>query len=116
MNRSEGLDLMANLIEPGWNGDTGVRALWVGWFGTSTPETWEPNFHGIPCCIEGAEKRVRTIFFRNPWSPVRFLPAPPKGFEGWSQWNDAEGRTQQEVIDFLRNLAAVERVKEARAV
>jgi hypothetical protein len=45
---------------------------------------------------------------------VKFLPEPPEGFEGWSQWNDAPGRTQQQVIDYLRNLAAVERIKEAR--
>lgn len=34
--------------------------------------------------------------------------------EVWT-WNDAEGRTQQEVIEVLRAAAAVERVKEATA-
>jgi hypothetical protein len=115
VKRFEGLDLMANLVEPGWSGTTGARALWCGWRGTDTSETWEPNFQGIPCCIEGAERRAQTILFRVPFPPARFLPAPPEGFEGWSQWNDADGRTQQQVIDFLRNLAAIERVKEARA-
>jgi hypothetical protein len=115
VNRSEGLDLMANLLAPGWSGDTGARALWVGWGSMDTSETWEPNFHGIPCCIEGAERRAQTILFRTPFPAARFLPAPPTGFEGWSQWNDAEGRTQQQVIDCLRNLAAVERVREAKS-
>jgi len=111
VNRSEGLDLMANLLESGW---AKGRFGYLGVVPTKGMEAWEPNWGYSPCCIEGADHRVQMILYRVPYPPVHFLPSPPEDFEGWSQWNDAEGRTQQQVIDCLRNLAAVERIRETR--
>jgi hypothetical protein len=111
MNRSEGLDLMANLLEStGW---APHRFGYLGFGPTDDLTAWTPNFQ-TPCCIEGADHRVQMLLFRVPYPPVKFLPEPPEGYEGWSQWNDAEGRTQQQVIECLRNMAAVKRIEEMR--
>lgn len=117
MNRSEGLDLMANLLESGW--EQGWRATqgWPTWNFDDAKPTRRFDYFGVPygCCIEGADHWAQMLLFPGmPYPPVKFLTDPPEGFEGWSQWNDAPGRIQQQVIDCLRNLAVVERIREAR--
>lgn len=108
MKRSEGLDLMANLLESGWRrgwGDGTVNDK-DGWSGRLPTRQ-------RGCCVEAADHLIQMVASGTPYPSFKFLPAPPQGWVSWTAWNDAEGRTQQQVIDYLRDLAATERVKEA---
>lgn len=116
VNRSEGLDLMANVLESGWEQGWRATSGWPAWnFERGEVSRREDHFGGrFGCCIQGADRYVQMMFSGINYAAANYLPAPPEGFEGWTQWNDAEGRAQQQVIDCLRNLAAMERIKEAR--
>ncbi|QFP95811.1 hypothetical protein SEA_CHERRYONLIM_58 [Gordonia phage CherryonLim] len=51
------------------------------------------------------DARVQAMKYLTQYLEEHFLPADPYAIDGMSsipQWNDAKGRTAQEVIDFLR--------------
>lgn len=108
MLTSEVLDLAADKIrERGWTQGLG------GWPG------WGPD---DALCLEGGIMAALGYDEETPERLYRGCPAfgAVRDYLGLGDdflfpWNDASGRTQQEVIEVLRAAAAVERAKEAVA-
>ena len=118
VRRSEGLELMANVLESGWAQGWRAAAGWPTWNFDEERAVRRSDHRGgvFGCCIAGAERFVELMFTCNLCAAANLLPEqPPAGFEGWTQYNDAEGRTQQQVVDYVRNLAALERIREAHS-
>ena len=118
MAKSEGLELMANVLESGWAQGWRAAAGWPTWNFDEARAVRRTDHHGEPfgCCVAGAERFVELMFTGNLCAAANLLPAQPTtGFEGWTQWNDAEGRTQSQVVGCVRNLAALERIREAHS-
>ena len=116
--KSDGLELMANVLESGWAQGWRAASGWPTWNFDEGRAVRRVDHHGVPygCCIAGAERFVELMFTGNLCASANLLPEqPPDGFEGWTQWNDAEGRTQEQVVEYVRNLAAIERIREAHS-
>lgn len=84
-------------------------------FGWCVANWWpEPT---APACVEGAMKRVCSRDIEDYSPHTSYFPAKAAfrahvGTYGWV-WNDAPGRTKEEVIEALRACAVIEAAKES---